>query len=63
MKNELTLTALAGALMFVAGTGIAGSANKSYFGVQQGVGEYSGKSISKHFNPTELTRRSDYWLL
>jgi hypothetical protein len=63
MKNELALTALAGALMFVAGTVIAGSANKSYSGVQQGVGKYSGKSILINFDSAVLTGCSDYWLL
>jgi hypothetical protein len=33
MKNQLTFAVLAGALMFISGTGIAGSVNKSYSGI------------------------------
>lgn len=52
---------LAGTLMFAAGTGVAGAANKSYCGIQWGVaGEYSEKFISQNFSPTVLSGRSGY---
>ena len=56
MKNKLTLLILAGALILVTRTGIAGSAGETYIGVQYGV-VISEESISKDFNPTALIGR------
>ena len=52
---------MAGALIFVAGKGIADSENRSYFGIQYGVSDYSEEAISKSFNPTALIGRFGYY--
>ena len=61
MKNKLRLIVLAGALIFVAGKGMADSENKSYFGIQYAVGDFSEEAISKSFNPTALIGRFGYY--
>lgn len=61
MNNKLLLIVLASTLLFVTGTGIAHSEDKSYFGIQYGVADYSEKSISKNFNPTVLIGRFGYY--
>lgn len=61
MGKKTISTLLASALMLVTGTGIAGPEDKSYFGIQYGIGEYSEKNISKNFKPTALIGRFGYY--
>jgi len=62
MSNKPILMILASTLLFIMGTGIASSEDKSYFGIQYGAGDYSEKGISKNFNPTALIGRFGYYL-
>lgn len=61
MNNKLLLIVLASTLLFDTGTAIASSEDKSYFGIQYGVGDYSENNISKTFKPTVLIGRFGYY--
>lgn len=61
MNNKLISTVLISTLLFFIGTGIAYSEDKSYFGIQYGVADYSEKNISKNFNPTVMIGRFGYY--
>lgn len=61
MNNKLLLIVWASTLLFVTGTGIASSEDKSYFGIQYGVGDYSENNLSKTFEPTVLIGRLGYY--
>jgi len=57
MKNKLLFIVLAGMLLSVTKTAIAGSESESYLGVQYGVGIYEEDDISEDFKPTALIVR------
>lgn len=61
MNNKLILTLLASAMISFTGTGVAGPGDKSYVGVQYGIGNYSEKNISEDFKPTALIGRFGYF--
>lgn len=57
MKNQLISITLAGSLCLVTGTGIAGTAGESYFGLQYGYGNYDEDGISETYESTLLVGR------
>lgn len=61
MENKLISIMLAGTLMLFSGTGLAGSAEKDYIGVQYGIGNYSEKNISEDFKPTAAIVRFGHY--
>jgi outer membrane immunogenic protein len=57
VNKNLTFKFLAGALVFLAGTGMAIAENSNYLGLQYGVAKYSESGVSKDFEPTAVIAR------